>query len=169
MKRLAALAMALASLGGCQTQRYRSQPLGQVDYAEAFQASRLVLERYFPPGTADRDSGKIVSGARKVPAPRDRLLGGSTAREIATIRLRRRGEEVFADIRVTVQRQDVGAMRQMQPVTVDTEQPNRTPADEAGAVSAAQDQAWQTTGRDAEMERRSLAELLERLSGSVKP
>ena len=61
-------------------------------------------------------------------------------------------------------RQDVVAIRQMQPVTVDTELPSRTPAQETAPLSAEQKQAWQTSARDDALERTILAELLRRLA-----
>ena len=144
---------------GCQDRQFLSEPLGEVDYAEAFRAGRGVLGQYFSIASADAESGKIISRPKAVDAAHDRLLGSSPARKKATMRIRQKGNMVFADVRVYIQRQDVEAFRQMQPITVDTDVPNRTPAEEAAAVSAEQNQAWQNTGRDHQLEQAILADL----------
>ena len=72
-------------------------------------------------------------------------------------------EEVIADLRVEIQRQDLAARKHLQPITPDSERPG-TPAEEGGALRAKQDQAWRTTGRDEALERRILSELLRRLA-----
>lgn len=156
----------VSCLVGCQGQRFRSQPLGKVDYAEAFQAGRTVLAQYFSVASFDAESGKIAGRPAPVDAARDRLLGASPARKVAEMRIRKKGELIFADVRVDIQRQDVGAFRQMQPVTVDNQVPNRTPADEAAAVTTEQNQAWQTTGRDHQLEQAILADLINALKKS---
>lgn len=165
MNRLALIILigALAA-GGCQLDQYRSQPLGQVDYGRVFDESKEVLSQHFSIDSADPVSGKIVSRPKEIDAPPDRLLGNSPARQVATMRIRRKGKEVFADLRVEIQRQDAVAIRQMQPLTVDTELPSRTPAQETAPLSAEQKQAWETSGRDDALERTILAELLRRLA-----
>ena len=80
------------------------------------------------------------------------------------MQIRQKGEELFADLRVDTQRQDVAAARIMAPVTVDTELPSRTPAQESAPFTAQQDQLWETTGRNHELERAILAEFLRRLT-----
>ena len=144
---------------GCQGQRFRSEPLGEVDYAEAFRAGKTVLSQYFSIASADAESGEIVSRPKAVDAAKDRLLGSSPARKVARIRIRQKGDVVFADVRVDIQRQDVDAFRQMQPITVDNDVPNQTPADESAADTAKQNQAWQRTGRDHRLENTILADL----------
>lgn len=158
-----ALIGALAA-GGCQFDRYRSQPLGEVGYARAFAAGKTVMSQYFSIASADPETGKIVSRPESVKARRDRLLGSSPARQVATLRIRQKGDDIFADLRVEIQRQDATATRHMQPVTVDTELPSRTPAQETAPLTAEQNQAWQTTGRDESLERTILADLLNSLA-----
>ena len=158
-----ALMGALAA-GGCQFERYRSQPLGEVGYARAFAAGKMVMSQYFSIASADSETGKIISRPEPVKAPRDRLLGSSPARQVATLRIRQKGDEIFADLRVEIQRQDASAIRHMQPVTVDTELPSRTPAQETAPLTAEQNQAWQTTGRNESLERTILADLLNSLA-----
>ncbi len=149
---------------GCQAPRYSSQPLGAVSYAEAFQAGRAAFAQHFTVESSDPAGGTITGRPKPIDAGRDRLFGVSPARQVATMRITERGGQVYADVRVNVQRQDVGALRQMQPVTVDNELPNRTPAQETAAISADQDQAWQTTGRDEALERAVLEAVVDRLA-----
>ncbi len=164
MKKLRLLLVAIvAGIVGCQGPQFSSEPLGEVDYAEAFRAGRTVLGQYFSIASADAESGKIVSRPKAVDAARDRLLGTTPARKVAQMRIRQKGEMVFADVQVYIERQDVDAIRQMQPLTVDNDVPNRTPADEAAAVTAEQDQRWQRTGRDHQLEQKILADLFRAL------
>jgi hypothetical protein len=160
---LAVLAGALAA-GGCQYERFRSQPLGQVGYDQAFSLSRTVLSQYFSIASADADKGRIVSRPKMVASSPDRLLGTTPARQVAVMQIRRKNGEVFADLRVDVQRQDVEASSRMQPLTAGTELPSRTPAQESGPLTAEQNQAWRTTGRDEDLERTILADLVDRIS-----
>ncbi len=148
---------------GCQGPRFQSQPLGEVDYAEAFRAGRTVMGQYFSIASADAESGKIVCRPKGVEAAPDRLLGSSQARKVADMRIRRKGNKVFADICVKIQRQDALALRSMQPITVDNDVPSQTPADEAAAVTAEQNLTWQTTGRDHQLERAILTDLIRAL------
>jgi len=163
------LLAAVLATGGCQAERSRSQPLGRVDYSHAFQAGRsALLARNFSIASADAASGEIVSRPKQIDAKPDRLLGSSLARQIARMQIRTKDGLVYAYLRVDVQRQDVGAARMMQPVAVDTERPSLTPAEEAAAITAEQDQAWETTGRDHALERAILADLLRRLGKTAE-
>ncbi len=167
MKRLTLLlVITVAGAVGCQGPQFSSEPLGEVDYAEAFRAGKRVMAQYFSIASADAESGKIVSRPKAVDAARDRLLGSTPARKIAQIHIRQKGEMVFADVRVYIQRQDVEAFRQMQPITVDNDVPNRTPAEEATVDTAEQDQTWPTTGRDHQLEQTIIADLLRTLKKS---
>ena len=150
--------------GGCRTQRYRVQPLGQTPYAEAFQSGKTVFAQYFRVSSADPRTGKIVGRPKAVEAARDRLLGASSARQVATMRIRKKGGQVYADVRVEIQRQDTGAFSTMQPVTVHNELPSNIPTQEEAALTAEQDQAWQITGREHALERAILGDLLQRLT-----
>ncbi|KKK72727.1 hypothetical protein LCGC14_2901000, partial [marine sediment metagenome] len=138
--------------------------LGQVPYARAYREARAVFNQYFSIASADEESGKIVGRPRATETAPDRLLGVSPARHIAQMRVREKGGQVIVEVRVDIQRQDVGAYRAMQPITVDNDVPIRTPAEESGAVTAGQNQAWTTTGRDEALERTLLSDLLQRLA-----
>jgi hypothetical protein len=146
--------------------QYRSQPLGQMPYADAFRAARQVFSQYFSVASADPRTGKIVGRPVMVEAAPERLLAVTPARQVAEMRIREKDGQVYAEVRVQVQRQDVEAFRAMQPVTVENELPSRTPAQDAGALSGEQNQAWQTTGRDEAKERDILNDLLNQVSGA---
>ena len=166
MNRLALMALAslLVAAGGCNTTQYRSQPLGQVDYDKAFALSKEVFSEYFSIESASAKTGKIVGRPKAVEGAPDRLVGSSPARQIATMRVRQKDDLVFADIRVEIQRQDSIAARRMQPVTVETDYPGRTPAQEDAPLTIKQREAWQTTGRDDAVESKILTDLLGRLA-----
>ena len=161
MKHLTLVAVAVVSLlAGCQPARYSSQPLGSVSYAEAFGAGQAAMERHFAVESVDPAEGTITARPGSFQAGRDRLLGDSPARRLATMRIIQKDDQVYAEVRVSIQRQAMGALRQMQPVTVDNELPTRTPAQESAAVTANQDQAWKTTARDQVLERAILSDLM---------
>jgi hypothetical protein len=156
------LVIMVAGVVGCQGPQFSSEPLGEVDYAEAFRAGKRVMSQYFSIASADAESGKITCRPKTVDAAKDRLLGTTPARKGAEMRIRQKGDMVFADVQVYIQRQDVTVFRQMQPITVNDDVPNWTPADE-GAAAAAQNQTWQTTGRDHQLEQEILADLFRAL------
>jgi len=167
MSRLGMILLAAGPiLAGCQVDSYRCQPLGDVAYDEAFRVGRSVLAQYFSIASADPQSGKIVSRPKPIKATSDRLLGSSPARQLAILRIRRKGGQLYADLRVHVQRQDAGVARAMQPITVQTELPNVTPAEETAAVTAEQSQTWANVSRDDALERIILADLLKQLTQS---
>jgi len=157
------LAAGMLSAGGCQSLGYNTQPLGDVGYAKAFQAGKVAMAQYFSVGSADAETGRITSRPQSADVGRDRLLGVSPARKVARLRIRRKGEQVYADVRVDVQRQDVDAMARMQPVTVNNDVPIQTPAQGRAALTSDQDQAWQNTGRDAALERSILDAMMDAL------
>ncbi len=163
MSRWAWVLLAAGLAGGCQAEPYRFRPLGRVGYGEAFQASEAALAQHFTIASADPATGWIICRPKAVQAPADRLLGSSPARQVARMQLRREGDEVLADLRVELQRQDVGAGRAMQVPTVDTQLPTRTPAQESAALPES-DQRWETTQRDVALERAILADVLRRLA-----
>jgi len=158
------LASGMLLVGGCQRHGYNTQPLGTVSYAQAFQAGKATVSEFFSIASANESSGKIVSRPKSVDAGSDRLLGTSPARKVATVRIRQKGDQLYADVRVVIERQDVEAMARMQPITVDSQLPNQTPAQEGASVRPSQNQAWQTTGRDEAMERALINALTGRLA-----
>jgi hypothetical protein len=166
MRSLSTILLAAAVLaGGCQSEQYRTQPLGDVEYDRAFNTGRDVLAQYFSLERADPRSGEIVSRPRPVEAEPQRLLGVGEARQLAQMRIRREDDRVVADLRVLIQRQDTEAAMTMQPVTADNELPGHTPVDETAPLTKEQQQVWRTTGRDEALERMILEDLLEQLAG----
>lgn len=156
----------LASLGlGCTaSEEFRTQPLGNVNYNETFSAARSVLGQYFSVAASDPETGRIVARPLAGENSPDRLLGGYSTRKLATMQIRRADGQVYADIRVEVQKQDVGAERAMQPLTERNEQPSLTPAQETAAATLEQQQAWHAAGRDYRLENEIIAELLKRVA-----
>lgn len=171
MKRWMLLPMLAALAVGCQTQQFATQPLGNVDYDQAYLAARNVFAQYFSIASADPETGKIVARSRSVDSPRpDRLLGTSPARHLAEMRVRREGGEVLVEVRVELQRQGTTAFRQMEPVTVNNELPYRTLSEQTSPYSQEQLDAWQSSGRDEALERKILGDVVLALHpGQVVP
>ena len=165
LRRLTALLILAAGLaGGCTADRYQTQPLGQVPYSAAFEAAQDAMAGRFQIATADDETGKIVARPQATETGRNRLLGKSPARKLAKMRIREKGGQVYADVLVAIQRQDVQAMRAFQPVTSDNERPTQGPAQETAILSPDQNAAWENSGRDAAAEREILADIVRRLA-----
>ncbi|HET6429674.1 MAG TPA: hypothetical protein VFJ30_14750 [Phycisphaerae bacterium] len=162
------LATAMAA-GGCTAGRYRSQPLGPVPYDMAFREARTVFCQYFSVAEADEAKGRIVGRVKLVDTGTRRLLGPGPGREKATMRIRQKGSDVIAEVRVEVERQDIAAVRALQPVTVYDELPTQSPVLESGALTAEQDQAWASAGRNEAVERAILRDLLDRIAACRQP
>jgi len=137
---LAAACMTAGILGGCAQPIGRARPLGEVSYEAAFATAREVMAQYF--------------------ARADRLLGGSPARQVATMRLRRDGRQVVAHLAVAVQRPGSAAHRQMR-MNVDnySSVPNQTPAQVEAATTPGQNESWRTDRYDRVMEQKILTQL----------
>jgi len=151
--------------GGCTTGRYRSQPLGAVSYNLAFQQARAVFCQYFSVWEADYGKGKIVGRPKLIDTGTRGLLGPNPGREMATMRIRqKRGNEVVAEIRVEVERQDIVGARALQPVTQYNQYPTEAPVVTDGALTPQQDTAWTSVGRNDAVERAILRDLLQRIA-----
>lgn len=85
------------------------------------------------------------------------------------MRIRQKGSDVIAEVRVEVERQDIAAVRALQPVTVYDELPTQSPVLESGALTAEQDQAWASAGRNEAVERAILRDLLDRIAACRQP
>ena len=139
-----ALLVLAGALAGCQLQTPgRTRHMGAVSYESAFAAARDVLSQYYTVTEQDPDTGKITCLPKTVQAPPERILGGSPARHLATLRLRREDGEVSAQVSVAIQRQTRAVRRQMTSVKYD-EVPNVTPAQEEAATTVEQNEAWVT-------------------------
>ena len=157
-----------ALLGGCiNRQPGSSRRLGQVGFAAAFTAARNVMEQYYELAETDVDTGVIKSRPTPTDAANERLLGGSRARHLATLRLYRQDGEVVAQVCVAVQRQGSSVRRLMPPADQDYDSvPHQTPAEMEAATTAEQNQSWSTHRYDHVVERRILDDLYHRLHPS---
>jgi hypothetical protein len=168
---LTALAAA-AMLAGCSQQiSGSSQVLGQVSYDEAFTAGKQVMSSLFPVATADRYSGVITSRPKALDLRSERLVSrlarmrGSSARRIATLKLRQSTRGVIAFASVEIQRQDSPVHRHL---VADAENydsvPNKTPAELEAASTFEQNELWRTERRDRAMEQRILSAVYAKLN-----
>ena len=141
---------AVGALAGCnQTPPGPTRFLGDVTYASAFATGKDVMSQYFAIEKADAQEGVITSRPKRVEAGRDRLLGGSPARQIATLTLTHKDGQVVAHVSVAVQRQGSSIYRRIGP---DSESyhgaPTETPAEAEGATTPEQNEAWRTEKYD---------------------
>ena len=164
--RILAGLVAAGTLVGCtEPMAGRSQPLGTVEYGLAFATAREVMAEYFSIASADPDTGIIQSRPKPVAARAERLLGGSPARQVARMRLRRQGEQVVAHLWVALQRQGSAVLREMRVARDKYDSvPNETPAEIEAATTPEQNETWRTRGYDHRLERTILTELYKALN-----
>jgi len=158
---LAVAILAASFVTGCaQSLPGTSRSLGEVEFASAFAASREVVSQYFSVDEADPATGVITSRPVGIEARNERLLGGSPARQLATIRLRREDGQVMAHASVAIQREGSASFRQMSPVgeTYDGV-PNQGPAEAEAATTPEQNELWQTERYDHALESKMLADI----------
>jgi len=145
---------------GCVQDMGRSRPLGEVSYGTAFATARDVMAQYYSIESSDASTGEIVSRPKRVDAGRDRLLGGSPARQVARLRLRREGKGVVAHLAVAVQRQGSAVYRQHSGIDETySSVPNQTPAEADAATTPEQNEAWRTVKHDRALEQRILGQI----------
>ena len=157
-------------LAGCgQPTPGRTRMLGQVRFEAAFASAREVMAQYFSVAEADADTGVIRSRPQPVEAPAERLLGGSPARQVATLRLYAEDGQMVAQASVAIQREGSAGYRQRN-VAADSYDtvPNKTPADADAATTAEQNQVWQTERYDHALESRILADIYAALHPEAK-
>ncbi|HUT01612.1 MAG TPA: hypothetical protein VM031_04100 [Phycisphaerae bacterium] len=156
--------------GGCnQPTPGSSMPLGQVDYTSAFASARETMAQYFSVESANPVTGEITSRPKAVEAGNERLLGGSPARQVASMRLQQEGKQVVAYATVALQRQGSAALRQIRPGADDYDSvPNQTPAEVEGATTIEQNESWRTQGYAHDVERKMLADLRRAVSPAEK-
>ena len=159
-----AVAGLLLSAGCNQPTPGRTRILGEVGYESAFAAAREVFSQYYSIDSADAEAGVIKSRPLAVSAKGERLLGGSPARQVATLRLWREGGAVVAHAQVKVPRLGSAVHRQMRPVGENYDSvPNETPAELDAATTPEQNEAWQTAGYAHDVEYKMLADLYKSL------
>ena len=164
MLRLAAAAVTMAMLAGCQEPgRFRSMALGEVDMTAAMTAGQDVLGQYFPVAEVDSDAHKITSGPKNIRGESVGLISRGAARELAVLRLRREGNVIWADVSVIVQRQEAPQRRMMAPWTSRQDLPAPTPAQADAPYTREQEEAWMTVRHNEDTEARILQDLYNKL------
>jgi hypothetical protein len=162
-----------AGLIGCvESTPGRTRSLGQADYGLAFATAREVLaeEHGFSIESTERDVGTIQTRPKPVAAEPDRLLGSSPARQVATVRLRRDGNDVVAHVSVAVQRQRAEVRRQVRDVGENYDSvPNKSPAEQDAALTPQQKMSWETVDYDHALEVRILEDLYQALRPAEPP
>ena len=162
--------LAVCVLSGCNLPTPGSpRVLGDVDYASAFSMGREVMGQYYSIASADPDTGIIQARPTKVEVRPERLLGGSPARHLATLRIIIKDGRVVAYASVVLQREG-SAIHRTIPRDEDNYSgvPIGTPADETAATTPEQNELWQTERYDHPQERRILDDLYKRLHSEGK-
>lgn len=157
---LATMCVLAGCLVGCAQDMGRSRTLGEVGYGTAFAAARDVMAQYYSIESSDASTGEIVGRPKRVELRGERLLGGSPARQVASFRLRRDGDQVVAHLAVAVQRQGSAVYRQHSGVDETySSVPNQTPADTDAATTPEQNDAWRTVKYDRALEQKILGQI----------
>jgi len=153
--------VAAGLLGGCnQALPGSSRQMDTVDYPAAFAAAREVMSQYYSLESHDVDSGIIQGRPKEIDAPHERILSGSPARQVATMRLRKEGDGIVAYASVAVQRQGRQVLQQLRPGTDSyTSVPNETPAEREAATTVEQNESWRTHGYAKDVEAKILQDL----------
>ena len=163
--RSAILLLVGLALAGCQAEPVTTGRLGEVDYTAAFAGAREVFGQYYTIDSAEAATGRIVGVPRSVSAEPDRLLTLTPARERATLRLRRDGRTVWADIRVAVERLESTGYRSAQALHQLRDVPDRTPAQDDAPLTQQQNEIWRPAGNNLQIEQRILIDLVDRMKG----
>ncbi len=166
---LSALGLSAGLLAGCgQTPPGTLRAMGTVSPESAFAAANDVMGQYYSIESADPRTLTITSRPKDVQARGERLLGGSPAREIATLTIRREAGEAAAYLSIMIQRQGSAGYRQFRTMHEDySSVPDQTPAEAEAATTGQQNEAWQTTGFDHPKEATILSDLYNALHPSV--
>ncbi len=162
--RWAFVLLAVPMLAGCQNERFRSMRLGEVDVEKAYQAGVTVFGDYYKVAEADGRTRRITGRPKTVKAPPDRLFSTSASREVAVLRIRRDGAVTWADVRVDIQRRQSAGYRSLSGLTDRDDVPNRTPAQDDAPLRPEQDEVWQVTGHNYQIERKMLQDLYARVN-----
>jgi len=127
--------------------RGSSRNMGDASYQQAFATARQVLAQYYTIASANPDTGVIKCKPKATAPSHERLIGGSPARQVATMEISQKNGAVVAQVLVLQQRQGSSARQQM---GYSTERHNysgkpgdQTPADLGAATTSQQNQAWE--------------------------
>ncbi len=156
-------AVACALLAGCQNERFSSVRLGEVGYQAAYREAVGVFGDYYSIAKSDAGSGKIISRPKATAGRPDLILTNPRSRELAEMRIRRDKGQVWADLRVQVQRQQSGGYASMDILSTQHERPDKTPGQTGAPYTADQNDLWKTTGVNRLLERRILNDLYRRM------
>ncbi len=172
MRRFAAAALlaAAAMAGGCSIATPGStRLLGDVDYPQAFASANDTMSQYYSIASSDAATGIIKARPKAIDAPRDRLLGRSPARQIATMRIWQRGKEILADMTVAVERRGDPVLRSMpQPAENYEGVPNQSPSQREAATTVEQNESWRIEKYDHATEEKILRDLFSSLHPQEK-
>jgi hypothetical protein len=125
-------AIALGGLAGCSADSQgASRSLGDIPMDKAFEVSKHVIWQYYSVETEDREKGKIICRPEFMEDRGDRFLGPTPARDVATLRLTRRGQQVIANVQVRHERQMLTSQRQSGNGHTYSGVPNDVPSDDA--------------------------------------
>jgi hypothetical protein len=154
-------------VGGCNQEfQGSSRSLGTVDYTSAFATANEVISQYYPVESADPATGVIQCRIKDVKAANERLLGGSPARQVATMKIVREGKDVTAYVTVALQRQGGDVFSAMPHVDENySGVPDRTPAENDAATTPEQNEPWRIYSYDHQAE----LKILEDLARAVGP
>jgi ribosomal protein L12E/L44/L45/RPP1/RPP2 len=173
MKRALSLAAVLVTasvLAGCGQTPGTTRNLGAVEYAPAFATARQVLSQYFSVESDDEATGVIQSRPKSEKEAWNRLAGGSPTRQVATMRLRKAGANVIAQLSIAVQARG-GDIHGVMPRTREdySTVPNQTPAEGEAATTAEQNEAWRTDRYDHALERKILDDIARAIESKPAP
>jgi hypothetical protein len=125
-------AIALGGLAGCSVDSQGAwRSLGDLPMDKAFDVSKHVIWQYYSVETEDREKGQILCRPEFMQDRGDRFLGPTPARDVATLRLTRRGQEVIANVQVRHERQMLTSQRQTGNGHTYSGVPNDLPSDDA--------------------------------------
>ncbi len=133
--------------GGLAPGRGSSRNLGDTSYQQAFASGRMIMAQYYSIDSANVNTGIIKGKPKLTKAGRERILGNSPSRQIATMEITQEGGTVLAQVLVMQQRQGASAMQRMGYSTAGRNYNGRpgdeTPADLNAASTAKQKEAWE--------------------------
>lgn len=166
------LLAAIVPAVGCEQNNGTTRTLGPLEYASTFDTAQKVFSQYFSIETADPATGEIIARPKRVDAPNERILGGSPARQIATMKIFRQGDQVAAYVSIEQQRMGSFVRGGNSSFSRDDDLENgghRTPAQNEGATTPQQNENWQTERQMHAMELRVLSELARNLQSLAPP
>lgn len=166
MVRLAAVALALAMLAGCQEgERFRSRAMGEVDPAAALAAAQDVLSDYYAIAEVDHNARRITSQPKHLSDQSAGLLSRTAARERAVLRLRQEGRGLWADVSVVVERQESPRIAAVSSTLMGPRtEAAPGPAQQDAPYTAQQEQTWIVARHNEDAEARILEDLYRALN-----